>query len=44
MHGIESKRGRRFSDLSGVVVMDDGQTVIADKGNKRLLVFNSNCI
>ncbi|XP_065890021.1 tripartite motif-containing protein 2-like [Dysidea avara] len=39
VHAIESRRGRRFSDLCGVVVMDDGQTVITDKSNSRLVVL-----
>jgi len=39
IHAIESRRGRRFSDLCGIVIMDDGQTVIVDKGNSRLLVL-----
>ena len=39
VHAIESKRGKRFSDLGGIVVMDDGQIVIADKSNNRLVVL-----
>ena len=30
---------KRFSDPHGVVVMDDGQIVIADKSNNKLIVF-----
>ncbi|XP_065888378.1 E3 ubiquitin-protein ligase TRIM71-like [Dysidea avara] len=39
VQAIESRQGKRFSDLYGVMVMDDGQTVIADKSNNRLAVF-----
>ena len=37
VRAIENKK--RFSDPRGVLVMDDGQIVIADKCNNRLLVF-----
>ena len=39
VHAIESKRGRRFGELCAVVVMDNGQIVVADKSNNQLLVF-----
>ena len=39
VHAIESRRGRRFGNLCAVVVKDNGQTVIADKSNNRLVVF-----
>jgi len=39
VYAIESKRGKRFGDLGKVLMMDDGQTVIADKSNKKLIVL-----